>query len=166
MASSTLGSGVAARQLGNGALNVTDYLITFSGAAFTDNDTVEICKLAPRTRIMDIKVALTDLDTGTDMEIDVGLNPAPGVTTADADVLVDGVTTSVQSAGFVSLFATAPTVSSGSITAGVGLETHAEDESTLYLTMIDNGTATSGTLYVQVYHTADSGFDSVAITNS
>jgi hypothetical protein len=96
---------------------------------------------------------VSDRDDATDIEIDLGLNPAPGGTTADANVVADGLAT-FTAAGLTRL-ALPPTISAGAITAGVGLRTHETLDSDLFLTFIDNGDATSGSIYVQVWYATD-----------
>ena len=138
-----------------GVVHCVDFLYTFSGAANADNATVEIAKLPPNCWIKDLRIYASDLDDGTDIEIDFGLNPAPGLTTADANIVADGLAT-FTAAGLTRL-TLPPTVVAQAITAGVGLRTHEELESTLFMTFIDNGDQTSGTLYIQVEYVPQSG---------
>jgi hypothetical protein len=138
-----------------GVVHCVDRLFVFSGGANADNDTIEIAKIPPNCWIKDVRIYATDLDDGTDIEIDIGLNPAPGLTTADANIVADGLAT-FTAAGLTRL-TLSPTVVSNAITAGVGLRTHEDLVSTLFATLIDNGDATSGTLYFQVEYVPQSG---------
>jgi hypothetical protein len=134
-------------------VNVQHRAFTFSNGANADNDTWEIARLPPNSVILDVRMYVSDLDDGTDIEIDLGLDPAPGGTTADANVVADGLAT-FTAAGLTRL-ALPPTISAGAITAGVGLRTHETLDSDLFLTFIDNGDATSGSIYVQVWYATD-----------
>jgi hypothetical protein len=165
MVDTALPSNLIAKRTING-VNVQHRAFTFANGVNADNDTWEIARLPANSVILDVKLWITDLDSSTDMEIDVGLNPTPGSSSADANVLADGLTTAVQSAGKINALAVAPTIASGVITAGVGITTHATLDSDVFLTFIDNGDATSGTIYSQVWYSADCPFDVDVIDNT
>lgn len=154
MGSTTLNPNLIAKNNLTG-VQVQHGAVTFSGGVNTDNDTIEMARLPAGAYVLDVKLWITDLDSSTDMEIDIGLNPAPGQTTADANVLADGLTTAVQAAGKVNALAVAPTISGEAITAGVGLRCNVDEDSVMFGTLIDNGDATSGTIYWQVWYAAD-----------
>lgn len=148
-------------------VHCVDRLFTFSGGVNADNDIIQIAKLPAGVVIKQVEVTTTDLDSGTDVEIDIGLNPAPGGTSANAAIVADGLTAFTTTGGQTVRLTLPPTVSGGSITAGKGLRTHATLESTLYATLIDQGDATSGTLYFQVeYYYPNDDLVSDAVDNS
>lgn len=156
MAITTLPSGTVARYATPGVVNYVDHLYTWSGAANVDGDTIQICKLAPRQTIINVIVRSSDL--GTTVAVDLGLDPAPGGTTATADVLADGLTGFATAAGDFNQLLLVPTVTSGLIVAGAGLVTHDELDSILYMTLVDAGeTTTTGSIYTQVFFSSDNG---------
>lgn len=165
MVAHTLDAGRSAAMLHRPVDTSVVHVFDFENGVNADADTIEIARVPAGSRIVDVVLYATDLDSGTDVEIDIGLDPAPGGTVADANIIADGLT-SFTTAGRT-VVATTPTVdTAGEITAGIGIKTHADLDSVVYMTLVDQGDATSGIIVSVVRYTMDASFEADVVDNT
>lgn len=82
----------------SGALMSVDCSVTIS-AALTQNDIIKLVELPPYCVPVDVEVYMTDLDTASSLEWDLGVLDTTNAALVSSSLAIDGETTVGQAAG-------------------------------------------------------------------
>ncbi|MCP3686561.1 MAG: hypothetical protein GY861_28315 [bacterium] len=132
---------------------------TVPAAGFADADLLHLAPLPGNSVPIDFEMYLEDLDSGSGLDIDVGIVDTTGAALVAGSLFVDGETTAGQAAGYATVDKLAPIYKTETWLAESDCLDVDIDKMVAMLVNTNEGTATGGLIFGMLWYRSIEHFD-------